>query len=107
MKIEVPSDFRDYLQRGNSTAGFLDTKDFERYFDLCPESELEEWNRDYEVESHAPGFTVFGTNGGGELYAFGIDGAVYELPEIGLAPDVASRIFDSWAAFVAYIKPAA
>ncbi|NRB76279.1 MAG: hypothetical protein HRU46_18110 [Verrucomicrobiales bacterium] len=107
MKIEVPQDFLSYLKTENPTAGFLTSDGAERYFDLCPESELEGWNQDYDVSNLAPGFAVFGTNGGGEVYAFGSDGGVYELPEIGMSAEVANLIFSSWAEFASHITPSA
>ena len=75
------------------------------YFALWPPDELGQNNQEYEVSTYAPGFLCFGSNGGGELFAFDAAGAVYLLPAGGMSPDDAIRISDSWAGFVLQITP--
>ena len=103
--MNLPEEYLAYLREGIDLHGDLKADDFNRYFDLCPEEELNEWNKDYEVDKNAPGYTVFGTNGGGELYAFDASGAIFELPAIGMASDVAIKISESWQDFRSRIIP--
>ena len=70
--------------------------DFAVWFELWPVDEMDQWNKDYEVHKYAPGFYGFGTDGGGEMYAFGPDEKVYALPFIGMEPKVATLLADSW-----------
>ena len=74
-------------------------------FILWPPAEIEQSNREYEVGTYAPGFLAFGSNGGGELFAFDAAGAVFLLPAIGMSPDDAIRVSGSWAEFVSQITP--
>jgi hypothetical protein len=93
----LPDDFLHYLRSGAPQFG--DLPDFPLYFEIWPEEELERWNREYQVETYAPGFYGFAGDGGGEMYAFGPDGAIYALPIIGLEAKVAKRLAGSWTEF--------
>jgi len=97
--MNLPEEYLTYLRGGHELFGELKAEDFDRYFELCPEEEIEEWNADYEIDKYAPEFTVFGTNGGGELYVFNKEGAVFELPAIGMATEAALKIAESWGEF--------
>ena len=56
---------------------------------------LAEYNRDYELARYLPGFTAFGSNGGGELLVVDKSGAVYTVPAIGMEPGFANKIAES------------
>ena len=97
--MNIPDEYLAYLREGNELYRDLKAEEFDRYFDLCPEENLKEWNEDYEVAKYAPEFTVFGTNGGGELYVFDSSGAIFELPAIGMKSSAALKIANSWDEF--------
>ena len=78
--------------------------DFDRYFDLWLESDIEQFNTEYEVQKLAPGFLAFATNGGGELYVFNQTGQIFELPCIGMDPQYASLLAESWGEFESRIR---
>lgn len=101
--MTLPDDFLRYLRSGAPGCG--DLPDFPPYFEIWPEDEMEQYNKDYLVETYAPGFYGFAGNGGGEMFAFGPDGAVYALPLIGMDAKVAKRLADSWAEFERRIAP--
>jgi N-acetylglucosamine-6-phosphate deacetylase len=84
--------------------GDVECEDFDRYFDLWPEEDVEQFNKEYEVPVLAPGFVAFATNGGGELYVFDQNEQVSELPCIGMQPQYASLIATTWSEFEARIK---
>ena len=73
---------------------------------LWPLDEVEEYNLEYEVPQAAPGFIGFGSNGGGELLTFDQEGHIYCLPAIGMEPQYATRVADSWEEFERYIEHA-
>jgi hypothetical protein len=53
--------------------------------DLWESTEVLEVNVDYQVAEYAPGFTIFGSDGGGMAYAFECtSGFIYEFPFIGM-----------------------
>jgi hypothetical protein len=95
--MKLPDDFISYLRNDASRSGEL--PEFPFWFEIWPEREIEQWNKDYQVETYAPGFYGFAGDGGGEMYAFGPDGAIYALPLIGMKPKVAKRLASSWADF--------
>jgi hypothetical protein len=93
--MNLPADFKRYLESGSPRSGEL--PDFPLWFEIWPVEEMDQWNRDYEVEKYAPGFYGFAADGGGEMYAFGPGGRIYALPLIGMEPKVAKLLAESWA----------
>lgn len=75
----------------------------EWYILWLPE-ELEEFNRDYQLEEYAPGFFTFGGNGGGELLVVNESGEVFYMPCIGMAPDTAKKTANSLQEFKGYMQ---
>ena len=101
--MDLPAEYLEFLQRGGATEAFL-TCGFPGYMQLWPLEKTAEYNEGYEIAEFAPGFLGFGSNGGGELLCFDGSGAVYCLPCIGMSPEEAKKIADSWADFVQYIE---
>jgi hypothetical protein len=97
VNMKFPDDFVNYLRSGAPRGGEL--PDFPLWFEIWPEDQMEQLNKEYEVEKYAPGFYGFAGDGGGEMYAFGSDGAIYALPLIGMEPKVAKRLAGSWTEF--------
>ena len=102
--MQMPPNYLTYLRGDFHSSGDLKCDDFDRYFDLWPESDIEQFNAEYEVQKLAPGFVAFATNGGGELYAFNQTGQVFELPCIGMEAQYASLLAESWSEFEARIQ---
>lgn len=95
--MKLPDDFVAYLQSGLPRGGKLPS--FPLWFEIWPKEEMEQRNREYQVEQYAPGFYGFASDGGGEMFAFGPDGGVYILPFIGMEPKLAKRLAASWTEF--------
>lgn len=74
------------------------------WFQLWSPTEVEQLNGDYHVSEFAPGFLGFGSSGGGELLAFDSEGRVFMLPMVGMSPDQARPVADSWSEFIARIE---
>jgi hypothetical protein len=104
--MDLPPEYVAYVQSGGTMEAFL-TCDFPGYMQLWPLEKVSEYNNGYQIAEFAPGFFGFGTNGGGELLVFDASGAVYCLPAIGLEPECATRIANSWTDFSCYIEPPA
>ena len=86
------------LRRANGGEGFIG----ERYVRLWRAEELIGMNLGHNVAQFFPDMFFIGTDGAGEAYAFNVsesDGAVFEVPFIGLASD-AKMIADSFGSFV-------
>jgi hypothetical protein len=102
--MQVPPDYLTYIRSDSPAFGDLACDDFDRYFDLWPESDIEQFNTDSEVQKLAPGFVAFATSGGGELYAFNPTGQIFELPCIGMEAHHASQLAESWHEFASRIQ---
>jgi hypothetical protein len=100
--MKLPDDFIDYLRSDEPKFG--DRDEFPVGFELWEEADLETFNVEYEVPNYAAGFFGFGSDGGGEMLAFGPDGKIYALPFIGMASEAATFIADSWSDFRSTFK---
>jgi hypothetical protein len=64
--LRLPEEYIDFLQQANGGEGFIGNS----YLILWLAEELLEMNKAYEVEEYDPGLFLFGSDGGGEAYAF-------------------------------------
>jgi hypothetical protein len=63
----VPVDYFEMFRLGNGGAGDVGGGNYAEFWSI---DELEVNNREYEVLQQAPGLILFGSNGGGEAFAF-------------------------------------
>ncbi|CAB4955855.1 unannotated protein [freshwater metagenome] len=63
----IPADYLEFLETSNGGEGPVGEFG---YVQLYPVEELARHTAGYEVESYAPGHLLFGSSGGGSLYAF-------------------------------------
>ncbi len=59
---------------------------------LWDDDEASSANTALQVDLCAPGFVAFAGNGGGEVFAFDMAGAVFMLPIIGMEPGAATKV---------------
>jgi len=64
--IHLPEDYMEFLQEADGGEGFVGNA----YVIFWRVGELLELNRAYQVADQAPGLFLFGSNGGGEAFAF-------------------------------------
>ena len=98
MKTSLPDQYITYIENG----GELEFEaDYEcgGYIILEPLDTLEQFNKDIELSKYAPKYLAFASDGGGEVFTFDTNGSVYLLPLIGMSPDDAFKIADSWSAY--------
>jgi len=105
MSIALPSDYIAYIEGDGVSEEF--TEGLPGYFALWHPDEIDTNNKELQVETYAPGFLGFGTDGGGELLAFDASGAVFMLPMVGMEARYANRIADSWHEVAQRITPRA
>ncbi|MCC7421083.1 MAG: hypothetical protein IT428_12445 [Planctomycetaceae bacterium] len=96
--MSILSELESYLREGHPSEGPLRVDP--GWFQLWPLENIEQWNAEYEVPRYAPGFTGFGSSGGGEMLAFDSKGFIYMIPFIGMDSCDAIKIADSWQQFV-------
>ena len=79
-----PDDYKAFLLQHNGGDGFIGTS----YFILWRAEELSRFNDGYEVSKYAPGLMLFGSNGGGDGFAFDTKTSPYrvmQVPFIGMS----------------------
>ncbi|PTS99127.1 cell wall assembly protein [Pedobacter sp. HMWF019] len=82
----LPNDFLDFFKKSDGAE--IRTED--HYVLLWPIPEIIQLNEDYGVEEYAPGFFLFGSDGGGTAYAIEkATGFIFELPFIAMSKDEA------------------
>lgn len=98
--IQFPADYKHFMASRDGGEGLVGS----HYLILWRAGELIEFNRDYEVEKYAPGLVFFGSNGGGEAYAFDVrPGEKMEIrmvPFIGMSLRDAELIADTFESFL-------
>jgi hypothetical protein len=74
------------------------------WYVLWRPEEVDEFNKDYQLERYAPGFITFGGNGGGELLVVNEAGEVFYMPAIGMEPESAIKIAENLQEFKGYME---
>ncbi|MFV8530384.1 SMI1/KNR4 family protein [Ralstonia pseudosolanacearum] len=97
----IPQQYVEYLNSNGAFEGFTHGDAEPGYVALWALDNLADYNADVEIEVYAPGFIAFGGNGGGELLVFDASGAVFMLPMIGMEPQYAMPVADSFQGLAA------
>lgn len=91
LSVALPPSYLDFLNTHNGGEGFIG----EHYIVFWQAQELADFNREYEVETYAPGIFLFGSDGGGEGYGFDTDDAsmpIVRIPLIGMERQYAEPV---------------
>jgi len=89
LNANLPSDYLTFLREANGAEGSVGPK--ARYLVLWPVGDIMRINADYHVNEFAPHLLLFGSNGGGEAYAFKLTAnpvTVVSVPFIGMDEEV-------------------
>lgn len=81
--VALPESYVDFLKKHDGGEGFIG----DNYIIFWKTEELADFNREYEVETYAPGIVLFASNGGGEGYGFDTEYAampIVRIPFIGM-----------------------
>lgn len=92
-------DFREFLQLTNGGEGMIG----ENYVMLWNIEELGQYNESYQVNQYAPGLLLFGSDGGGEGYAFDtrtLPSPVVTVPFVGMSLKYAKPVASTFTAFL-------
>lgn len=71
LKVKFPIDYVDFMQEFNDGEGFVGKE----YLIMYKMHEIIEVNDDCQVSEYVPGIILFGSNGGGEHFAFDYRGS--------------------------------
>lgn len=99
----LPCDYRSFLIGRGGGEGFIG----EQYLVLWHAHELVPFNRDYQVKEYAPGLLLFGSNGGGEGFAFDLrkqHANIVMVPFIGMDLKYAKSISLTFTGFLRRLK---
>jgi hypothetical protein len=102
--FQLPKEYVDFLRMSNGGEGFVGDKPGDRaYIILWPVEELLTLNKAYDVQKYAPGLFLFGSDGGGEAYAFDLRKSskpIVRVPFVGMALDQAIGMGESFLDFL-------
>lgn len=95
--LTLPTEYAEFLMLHNGGEGFIG----EAYLMLWPIEELFQLNKGYDVAHYAPGLLMFGSDGGGEAFAFDVQTkAIVMIPFIGLEQSDLSPIASTFYQFL-------
>jgi hypothetical protein len=97
--LRLPEDYALFLQQADGGEGFIGNA----YAILWRIGELREMNTAYQVAEYAPGLFLFGTDGGGEAFAFDMRTAaepIVSVPFVGMELEVARPMASNFTAFL-------
>ena len=82
INLDLPSEYLEIFSFMNGGEGFIG----DNYCRLYPLDELVSLNESFSVKEFAPEFFIFGSNGGGEAFAFDIAKSPYAIVKIPFIP---------------------
>lgn len=97
--LRLPEDYAKFLQEMDGGEGFVGNA----YLILWRAGELLEMNKAYQVAEYAPGFFLFGSDGGGEAFAFDTRSdakPIVSVPFVGMELKVARPVASKFTAFL-------
>ncbi len=101
--FKLPDDYIEFLRFTNGGEGFIGEQS---YIMLWPIQDMIELNKSYKVNEYASGLFLFGSNGGGEAYAFDISSKhmnIVQVPFVGMDLSLVQSISSTFNGFVAYL----
>jgi antitoxin component of MazEF toxin-antitoxin module len=104
LAVNFPEDYVEWLTLSNGGSGKVGAGS---YLLLRPVDKLASHNDLLQVKKFAPGFIFFGSDGGGEGYAFDNRQAVVsivQMPFIGMSPEVAKPCGKTFKEFLQYLS---
>ena len=101
--LTLPQDYTAFLKKANGGEGMVGPN---AYLILFAVDELASLNKTYQVEDYVPGLLFFGSDGGGEAFAFNTRDAmrVVRVPFVGMDPSTVEAIADTFTAFIEYLS---
>lgn len=97
--LSLPVDYAQFLQQADGGEGFIGNA----YVILWRVGELLEMNKAYQVADYAPGLFLFGSDGGGEAFAFDThseDKPIVSVPFVGMELKYARSVASNFQAFL-------
>ncbi len=101
--LTLPQDYADFLKQANGGEGLVGPN---VYLMLFAVDELWPLNKAYQIEDYVPGLLIFGSDGGGEAFAFNTldDMRVVRIPFVGMDPATMESLANTFTAFIEYLS---
>jgi hypothetical protein len=95
----LPDDYLEFIHESNGGEGTIGEM---HYLSLWEIEELTKLNKDYDTEIYAPGYFIFGSDGGGTAYAFDkTNGNIVSFQFIGMLMEDEPQLWgNSFTAFL-------
>jgi hypothetical protein len=96
-KFEFPEDYISFMN--NLDDNEINTEN--GYIELFPLNELDEINKEYEIDKLAPNYIAIGTNGGGVgIFINKENKQIFSIPFIGIEETDAILLANSFSEFI-------
>ena len=98
-EFRLPEDYAQFLQQTNGGEGFIGNA----YLILWGVGDLIEMNKAYQVADYAPGLFLFGSDGGGEAFAFDMRTEakpIVSVPFVGMELELIQPLGATFKAFL-------
>jgi hypothetical protein len=98
--LRLPPEYKLFLQSCDGGEGFIGPNAYVIFWRIV---ELLEMNKAYQVEEYAPGLFIFGSDGGGEAFAFDTREStmpIVSVPFVGMELELAKPIGETFNDFV-------
>jgi len=95
----LPQSYKSFMMKCDGGEGFVG----EQYLILWKAGELVQFNAEYEVSKYAPSLLLFGSNGGGEAFAFDTRDKnlpIVMVPFIGMSLEETVIVSESFDGFL-------
>ena len=91
LHLALPLEYKEFLMKTNGAEGPIGEHSYAMFWRV---SELSKLNEAYQVPICAPGYLLFGSDGGGEAFAFEVarNMAICSLPFVGMSGDAAASM---------------
>ena len=99
-ELNLPSDYKMFLKITNGGEGFIGDNSYVMFWPL---KDLNELNDSYEVDEFAPGLLLFGSNGGGEAFAFDTRSKsmnIVQVPFVGMELNLIQELTTTFNKFI-------
>lgn len=103
LHVVLPPEYKAFLLEHDGGEGFIG----DEYLAIWSIGNIVRFNREYEVDVYAPGLVMFGSNGGGDGFAFDArmtPWPVLRVDFVGMSLESSSRVADSFGAFLKVLK---
>lgn len=101
--LRLDEGYGAFLLRSNGGEGFIGS----HYVILWRIEELLEFGKAYQVEEYAPGLFLFGSDGGGEAFAFDLRNSqskVVSVPFVGMNLTLVDPVADDFLEFLVHFS---